>query len=272
MSVQANPPACLGAVPVAYAITPAPAGQPVTMYAQCYESLGTSAPGDPAFIEFGQNGGSTYYYSAIGQSWMAAIVTPLAAASDAGADAADPANEQASADAGSTPAYGVQAWSGVGYLNAATCGNMSGYDDCSYGVIDLLADPTTQTFEISVAGIGFGYCGAQLKSDGTSVFGTGSVDMASTCSAPETLCVAASDVTTPATCDASVTAFTLPALGRTSSVGPNAGGPGVDAGPDAAWAPSGYPGGTSNTVVLDGTASDSLHFGPLSPTPDAGAL
>jgi hypothetical protein len=302
VNAQMQPaPSCLGQEPVAYPITPF--GQAITFYAQCYQSVGSTSPGDPGFVQFGQMGGATYYYSAIGAAWTAAVLTPAGGgtALDGGADdgdvdaGADPgldgggdaddidgnggnagggginANANPTHDAGPVSGtYSVRAWSGVGYLNAASCGNMNGYDDCSYGVIELRADPTAHTFEMAVAGIGFGYCGAQLKSNGNTVYGTGSPDMASVCAPTGTLCVAASDVTTPAMCDDTVTSFSLPALGRVSSIGPNAGGPGVDAGPDAAWAPSQYPGISSDSIALEGTDSDSLHFGPTAPTPGVG--
>jgi hypothetical protein len=46
----------------------------------------------------------------------------------------------------------------------------------------------------------------------------------------------------------------------------------VDAGPGAAWAPSAYPGGPANQVTLDGTPTDSIHFGPTAPTPGVGSF
>jgi hypothetical protein len=294
---QQRSPACLTQPPVAYVIHPF--GQSVTLYAQCFQRVGSSNPRDPGFVQFGQKDGVTYYYSAIGAGWTAAVLTPTALASipddadagvgaeagagvDAGAGAgvdagADPdagsSPEAAAAEAGAGPAaqtYLVRAWSGVGYLNATGCGNMTGFDDCSYGVIQLEANSSSVTFEMSVAGIGFGYCGAQLKSDGTNVYGIGSPDMGTTCGASDTFCVAASDVTTPATCGSAVKTLTLPALGRMSTTGPNAGGPGAAADSGASWAASQYPRGSSDGIVLDGTTSDSLYFGPTGPTAGVG--
>jgi hypothetical protein len=285
---------CLAQAPVPYTITPF--GQSLTFYVQCYEEIGSSAPGDPGFVQFGMKDGVTYYYSAIGAGWTAAILTPTGGASsldggvdaegggpqrgsDVGTDGSPSIGADGSVSVGSAGgAYVVKAWSGVGYLNAGGCGNKSGFDDCSYGVIEIQADSSQRTFEMAVAGIGFGYCGAQLKSDGTTVYGIGSPDMGTTCAAADTFCVAASDVTTAGVCDPSIMTFALPALGRMSSTGPNAGGPGpgpgpgVDAGSSAAWAASQYPGGPANRIVLDGTTSDSLYFGPTSPTPGAGAF
>lgn len=251
---------CLNQAPVAYTVSPF--GQSVTLYAQCFERIGAPTATDPAFIQFGQSDGTTYYYSADGAERMAAILTPLAGASGLDAGANGDAAQVAGPVSGT---YVVQAWTGVGYSNATSCGNASGFDDCSYGVIELRADSSTLVFEMSIAGIGFGYCGAQLKADAMTVYGTGSIDMATTCAAVDTFCASASDVTSPAACNS--TTFELPALGRVSSTGPNAGGPGHAGTPGATWAASQYPGGMSNTITLDGTPSDSLAFGPTSPTP-----
>ena len=256
---------CLDQEPVAFTVTPF--GHSVTMYAQCYELMGGSA-GDPGLVQFGQKDGITYYYAAMGPAWTAAVLTPTthATSGDAGADASADGGDDAGADAAAT-SYTVHAWSGVGYNNATSCGDKSAYDGCSYGAIELQADPSTHTFEIAVAGIGFGYCGAQLQSDGTSVFATGSIDMG-TCTSVGTVCVAASDLTSAGTCDG-LENFAIPPMGRTSSRGPHSGGPGNDAGPDGMWSPSRYPGDSADTITLDGTSTDSLHFGPTEPTAGA---
>jgi hypothetical protein len=143
---------CLQQEPVAYIM--APLGQEVTFYAQCYELLSDAGDADPKLIQFGQKDGKTYLYMAVGQRRAAVIATPVA-----GGDA-----------------YQVQAWLGVGYLNDATCGTSGTFDGCSYGLIELEADASRASFEMAVAGIGFGYCGAQLRSDGQAVFGEGSLD------------------------------------------------------------------------------------------------
>jgi len=291
MQTQNGAPSCLGQAPVPYTITPF--GETVTLYAQCSQSVGSLTPSDPGFVQFGQKDGVTYYYAAVGVEWIAAIVTPVGNAGatndggnaagagagddggneagasvtgDAGIDAVADAGTGSSVDAGSATAYTVHAWSSIGLTNATNCGNMTGFDDCSYGVIELSADPSTQTFEMSVAGIGFGYCGAQIKSDGSVVFGAGSIDMGTTCDATGTLCIEASDLSTPATCDASIMSFALPAFGRVASTGPNAGGPGAPHDAGATWGPSAYPGGSADTIVLDGTSTDSLRFGPTAPS------
>ena len=243
--IETSPPTCLGEAPVAYAI--APFGQSVTMYVQCYDTVGSAQPADPGLLQFGRKDGITYLYQAIGQGEVAAIVTPVVA------------------DGGSAGDARVEAWISVGTLNAATsCGGHSNWDGCSYGVIHLWADSATQSFEMTVAGIGFGYCGAQLRSDGTNVYAAGSTDMGTTCNATDTLCVAASDVMTPGLCAASaVSAFTLPGLGRRS-----------DAGTTQTWAASEYPAAAAGigNVLLNGTSADALYFGPTAPTMGAANL
>ena len=92
------------------------------------------------------------------------------------------------------------------------------------------------------------------------------------CAPTGTLCVAASDLSTSGTCGDALSTFELAPLGRATSTGPNAGGPGAEAGSGATWGASDYPGGTADTVHLDGTSTDSLHFGPTKPTQGVGSL
>ncbi|MDP9148908.1 MAG: hypothetical protein M3O36_03055 [Myxococcota bacterium] len=223
---------CLSQPPVPYTLTPF--GESVPFYAQCVSLVSTpTTTTRPAFFQFGQKDGITYLYEAIGAESIGARVAPVA---------------------GAPGQYTVDAWMAVGYENATGCGNRTGFDDCSYGVMALKADSTRLTFELSVAGIGFGYCGAQLKSDGMTVYLKGSADMGTVCTESASLCVAASDVTTTAMCASN--SFALRALGRAATSGPN-----------GTWASSKYPGAGSDGVVLDGTSSDSLGFGPSAPTP-----
>jgi hypothetical protein len=138
---------------------------------------------------------------------------------------------------------------------------MSGFDGCSYGVMELHTEPVKRELVLSVAGIGFGYCGAQLKSDGMRVFGRGSLDMGMTCPATSDLCVLASDITTPSACSGDITDFGWPALGRKATMGTI-----------QAFGASMYPGGADNQIELDGTATDSLDLGPSAPTEGVGTL
>jgi len=221
---------CLSQAPVPYTISAL--GQSVPFYAQCVSRVSTPTPSTRSFFQFGRNGGVVYLYEAIGAAAIAARVTP------------------------STSGLGqpvVEAWMGVGYENAASCGNANGFDDCSYGVMALKADADRAHFELTVAGIGFGYCGAQLRSDGHAVFVEGSPDMGATCAPAASVCVSAADVTMTATCPSA--SFELPAIGR-----------GATSGPNGMWGATQY---GSGSIHLDGTASDSLAFGPSSPTPGA---
>ena len=248
-TIQSGGAKCLALAPVAYTL--ATPGAPVTMYAQCSDSVGSSQPSDPGFLQFGQKDDVTYLYQAIGQGEVAAIVTPVANDSDGGV------GTSGSGDGGVGFGYTVEAWLSVGTLNAASsCGGAADWDGCSYGVIHLWANSVTRQFEMTVAGVGFGYCGAQLASDGNVIYVTGSTDMGSTCNAVDDLCVAASDASTAASCDAGATSFTLAPLGRRSATGTS-----------ETWAASEYPesaAGTGN-VQLDGSASDAVHFGPTAP-------
>ena len=142
-------------------------------------------------------------------------------------------------------------------MNGVDCS--SSWDGCSYDVVELLADESTHAFELAAAGINIGYCGAQLRSDGTDVYAIASAEP---CAPAETLCVAAIDGLTPSggCAAAGLSQFVLSPLGRAASTSSSGG----------TWPASGYPGGAADTVVLDGTADDTLHFGPVAPAPGAG--
>ncbi len=279
--------ACLTQQAVSYTL--APFGQSEQFFAQCWQSTGAA---QNQFVQFGTQGGVNYIYSSGGIGDYALRVTSLGGASDAGSakrfdsDGGSPTNLDGgnvpNGDAGpfengdggapnggdggapSVGPYIVEAWIAIGANNASsgmTCGHISAWDDCSYGVIHLFANSQTSMFEMAVAGVGFGYCGAQFDSDGTTVYGIGSPDMGTTCNGPYTACVAASDISTPATCGASLTTFSIPALGRASTSGPNT--------TDGA---SLYPSDGGGSILLNGTPSDSMNFGPTTPTPGVGSL
>ena len=239
---ETNASSCLSQAPVAYDISPW--GQTVTLYAQCVEpvSVPDSTGGDASnFVQWGVNEGVTYLYVAVGAEHAAVIATPAGTAGD----------------------VRIQGWFGVGYTNAS-CGPGT-WDGCSYGVMQLLADASGGVFELSVAGVGFGYCGAQLKASGAVVYAVGSTDMGTTCGEPASLCVNASDFSTPANCVA-VGDFVLPALGRAAVQGSDA--PPIDG---AVFGASAYPLGGPN-ITLNGTATDDLAFGPPVPTSGAGTF
>jgi len=207
---------CLSQEPVAYPMTIY--GQEVTFYFQCYDAWQDNS----GFVQFGQKDGLWYMYQRGGATLVGAIATV--------------ANNEI------TDAH---VWYSCGVMN-------SPFYNMSYGVVEVVGNVTSNSFEMVVAGLGYGYCGAQLKTDNTLLWVEGSVDYDTTCAATDTACVEASDVTVYTTgCDtSSVSDFSLTALGREESYG---------------WqtiAASQYPGGSENTVVLDGTSTDTLHFGP----------
>jgi hypothetical protein len=226
--------ACLDQAPVSYTITPA--GHDVELVAQCYRRFSPSTPGTPgdtAFLQFGERDGKTSLYVAIGAARLAAQVSPIDGSTD----------------------HMVDAWYGVGYTNAAGCGSTGTFDDCSYALTELHADPVARAFEMAVAGVGVGFCGIQFASDGVRLHGVGSTDMGTQCNARATLCVSASDLDTPDMCT-SLAPYTLPAIGRRAGAGAHE------------FGVSQYP--DEPNITLDGTTADSLYFGPQSPTPGAG--
>ncbi len=221
---------CTAQAPVAYTISPW--GQSVTMYASCYEIIGTPTAASPGLIQWGTKDGAFYLYSAQGAARVAAIATPIAGTSH----------------------YTVKAWMGVGYTNAgtSTCTG-SAWDGCSYGVLQIDANSNTNTFEMAVAGIGFGYCGAQLKSDGTNIWILGSADgVSGACQAQDNNCVLASDATTTGSCTPPLTTFSnTTAIGRAAISGTS-----------ISWAAD----PTNTNVTLNGSSSDALAFGPTTAT------
>jgi len=216
---------CVNQAPVTYTLDAW--GHTVSAIAQCSMGIGADT-----FVQYGtDDNGETDIYTKDGDPRVFAHVAPIA---------------------GAPGKHAVHAWLVIG-ARSPSCAGARG----SYGVIELQADESTKAFEMTVAGTGFGYCGAQLKSDGTSVYFTGSPDMGA-CAATETVCGAASDVTLPAICGASVTTFALPPAGRLA---------GCD------YGASDYPGGAGDVVNLDGTSGDSVEsFGLATPTPGVGSL
>ena len=211
-------------------------GQTLTAYAQCSTNL--SAPGgiQPGFMEFGTApDGATWINVTLAGSTVLAQLTPIA----------DTAEQ-----------FAVHTWLTIP-VNTLDCTDP--FSRGSYGAVELTADESTKAFEMVVAGTGFGYCGAQLKSDATSVFFTGSVDMGSTCNAIESTCGAASDVTMPATCGTSTTSFALPSIGRAAA-------------PSCSIGASQYP-ASGNTVDISGTATDTVQtFQTTAPAPGVGSI
>ncbi len=204
---------CLAQEPVAFML--GMFGEDVPFVAQCYRSFGASG-----FMMFGRANDETYLYVTGGAARLAARI----------------------AGAGDH----VDTWYGVGYTNDS-CG---GFDHCSYAATRISATPATRGFEMTVAGIGVGFCGVQLASDGTTIYAEGSTDMGATCNAAATGCV---DATSLADATGCATSFTLPPLGRRAGV---------------SFGASAYP--SDPDVTLDGTATDSLGFGPTAPLAGVG--
>lgn len=205
---------CLSATPVEQSITVM--GNTEKAYFQCYDVFGDNTGG----MLFGKNSDTWYLYQNVGAQRSLAKVTPVSGASGE---------------------YTVEAWFSVGQSNTSGCS--STWYGCSYGVIHLKANSSTSAIEMTVAGTGFGYCGAHLKSEGTNLFIQGSSGGSSdgttwSCQAADTSCTLASSLTTSGSCgDIGVSSFELTSLGvSASSVG--------------------------SGITLNGTSSDHVHFGP----------
>jgi hypothetical protein len=263
-SVNNGTGSCYTQTPVSFTVTPF--GETVTMYAQCSYSQPAQYVGDPGFGQFGINNNLIYFYSATGLERIAAIITPLDASGNPIAvttetitvPGASP-NPGASPQIGISPlpsSYQAEVWIGLGYAQPQS--PTGAWDSGSYGGMHLIANSVKKTFELTVAGSGFGYCGAQLRSDGTNVFITASADMSTTCGATDTACVLASDGITAATCGTSATTFSLVPMGRAGGATQTTTG--------QTYGASQYPGGSSDVIVLNGTTTDSLRFGPLTAT------
>jgi len=207
-----------------------PWGQTVEFKYQCFQKIGSGTD----FIQFGVVDDKTYLYVDVGAGTLAAIAVshPLA---DGGV------------------ALESNIWMEVG--------RTADFGHGSYGVIQVYMNELTGAFEMSVAGLGFGFCGAQLRSDGKSTYATGSPDMGATCQPTDSVCGKNDDMTMAGVCDA-IKTFTLPALGRIATTTPT----------DGAQGASAYPGGTDNVVKLDGTATDHTHFGPSAPSTGVGDM
>jgi len=187
-----------------------------TFFVQCSEEWGTGSSG---FDQWGQLGNTTYLYSRGGDGIIAAMVVGNGSFANVAT---------------------VTIWTSVGIVNR----------NGSHGVMQIFAEPAFNIFEMSVAGAGIGFCGAQLRSTSTVMNVTGSADGPG-CATTDSSCTAASSISTPATCGPSANIFVLPALGR-QAYGTNAA--------------SMYPGGAADQVVLSDTGNDATFFGPSSPT------
>lgn len=215
-SAEGDPKACLSATPVEQAISVLGTSQ--SAYFQCYDVFGDGTGG----MLFGKKDDTWYIYQNVGAGRSLAKVTPDAS--------------------GAAGKYVVEAWFSVGQSNTSGCS--ATWHGCSYGVIHLKANSATKKLEMVVSGTGFGYCGAHLNTDGTNFHFEGAAGglamdgSAWQCSASDTACTLASDLSQTGSCASlTETSFELTSIGA-----------------DAAYG--------SEIVTLNGTSSDAVHFGP----------
>jgi hypothetical protein len=225
--------ACMASTPKAYNLTTW--GLNTTFYAQCSETWSgpqgqTTTTG---FDEWAIKGPNFYLFEGGGETHVAAILYNF--------------NKTGGPDL-------VRVWYSVG------CINRNG----SHGVVEILARPKEGVFEMTAAGGGLGFCGAQIKSNNATMNITGSEDMG-TCGEIETVCVSAADISQTANCTGDVNVFQLRPLGRMnySITGVGCTHPPCDNGP------SKYPGDVKGNVYLTGTGLDDTFFGPAHPFGDS---
>jgi len=201
--------------PVSYSLNTASWAASPTFYAQCSVVWGVGS----GFDQWGQVGATTYLYVRGGDSIVAAQLVGNGTFGNI---------------------QSVSIWYSVGVINR----------NGSHSVAMVYAVPSELIFEMSVAGVNVGFCGAQMKSDGVVLNVTGSADGPG-CAAVDSSCTQAASLATPTTCNSAVDTFYLPALGRQAY---------------ASFAASAYPGGVLNTVTLANSGPDDTFFGPSSPT------
>jgi len=209
---------CLTATPVHYSMSVFT--QTVDFYFQCYSMWSDNS----GFIMFGVNGNTTYLYTYGGAGSTAFTIQSLG-------------NDYSK----------VTGWLAVGAESGGTCNG-------SYGAIQIFAnnDPAQQQFEVSCAGSGMGFCGANVVANKTTLYAIGSADMGSTCVATDTLCANATDLSVAESdCTILQNDRALPAMGRMANA-------------DKGWGASDYPGGTADQIIMSCDSSDSAHFGPTS--------
>ena len=74
---------------------------------------------------------------------------------------------------------------------------------------------------MAVARQRLGFCGAQLRAEGSVLFSTGSVDMGTTCSATDTLCSSVNNTATTSGVNCTGVVYALSPLGRGPYTGPS---------------------------------------------------
>jgi hypothetical protein len=207
---------CLSATPVERSISVL--GQTQTVYFQCYDVFSDGTGG----MLFGKKDDIWYIYTNVGQQRGLALIAPVVASSGE---------------------YVVEAWVSVGQANGSSCSET--WYGCSYGVIHLKANSAAKLLEMTVAGTGFGYCGAHLKSEGINLYVNGSSGglsldgLAWNCVAADSVCTLAAETSQAGSCSLiSDASFELQSLGVDGQSAVGAG------------------------ITLNGISSDSVHFGP----------
>lgn len=206
--------ACLSNTPVLMVLTIF--GENVSMYFQCYDTLS-----DSGLLAFGKKDDVWYLFEKVGAVVTAATATLLE-------------NGKVS----------VNIYGGVGLSNGTDWSAMS------YGGYHVKANNETNTLEMTAGGLGLGFCGSHLNSDGTNLYIIGSEDGPG-CAAVDSTCVLNASLGTAGTCTALTEGtFTLTALGRLATTSYTS----------QAIAESEYP--ATPNLTLNGTSTDSIHFGP----------
>lgn len=195
-------------------------GEPQTFSFQCFETVGNGV------IAFGKKDTTWSIYVMIGAGPIAAKSTDLGD--------------------GKTS---VEVWGAVGTTNTPT------WDSMSYVGFHISANNQTGDLEMTMGGMGVGFCGVTLKADGTNMYAYGSTDSGSSCDAIASSCVLMTDLISSGTCgNIDQTHFALTGLGRASVTGTGTGNI------PATWGASPYP-VSGPTLTLNGTASDMTAFG-----------
>lgn len=206
---------CSAKAPTSFTLTTWGSSQ--TFYAQCADKFENGL-----FFQWGTVGDTTYLYDNGGEVRLAAKI-----------------KRDSTGNVEST-----HVWYSVGLINRSG----------SHGIAEVLALPNLQVFEMTVAGVGFGFCGVQMKSDTNQLYVTGSANgVGYACAPTDNICTLASDLSAVSTgCS---TSFSLPAVG-------------IKAYTDSTWQASLYP--STPNILLANVGPDDTNFGPDSPTPGVG--
>jgi hypothetical protein len=214
---------CMVATPVPYTINAF--GESFSMKASCVQQYSTPSPGVTGFTQWYVDNQTANLWDFSGEVGLAAIIT------------IDPS--------GNSTLNTVKIWLSVGRSNI--CG--------SHAVVMIYA--SKGILEMSVAGQGIGFCGAQFRSDSSAMYIIGSPDGGSSCTSTDTACVLPTDGTTNTTCSDSLKTFVLRAVGRTAyswTAEHCADSRPLNGAGAQSYGASLYPGGASNQVNCDGTA------------------